>query len=148
MKRLRLGMIFLVLLFVAGCSKTVNVRLDGATDATTAEVFGKIVGSADGVVSAKRYSSTIKPGNPEASSVFWRASISGIDGFHLQTEIMEMAKEVIRYGGNLNMLGVPYRYSEDEIAMLLGLRPEDATTKEIRFVIDRELARDREMSGW
>jgi len=148
MKRLSALMLLCALLLTAGCAKTINVRLDGVTDPVTEEVFGKIVGSAEGVVSAKRYSSSIHPGDPESSSTFWRASVSGIDGFYLQTEIMEMAKEVIRYGGSLNMLGVPYNYSESEIAMLLGLRPHDATTKEIRFIIDRELIRDREMSGW
>ena len=126
----------------------INVRLDGANDATVAEAFGKIVGSAEGVVGSTRYSSRIVPDNPQASVINWRVTVNGIDTFTLQTSIIEMSKELLRAGGWLTMEGVPYRYTKDEIAMLLGLRPGDATSRQIWFVIDRELARDREMSGW
>jgi len=126
----------------------INVRLDGANDAAVTEVFGKIVSSAGGVVDARRYSTVIVADNPQASRVFWRVSVDGIDAFQLQTAIMDMDRKLLRAGGNLSMEGVVYNYTMDEIAMLLGLRPGDATSREIQFVIDRELARDREMSGW
>ncbi len=126
----------------------INIRLDGANDATVAEAFGKIVGSAEGVVDAKRYSSSIVPDNPQGSYINWRVSVNGIDSFNLQTSIMDMSRELIRAGGLLTMEGVPYNYSNDEIVMLLGLRPADATSRQLWFVIDRELARDRENSGW
>ncbi len=126
----------------------ISVRLDGANDATVTEVFGKIVSSAEGVVAAKRYGTTIVPDNPQASSVNWRVTVNGIDSFNLQTTIMDMSREVLRAGGMLTMEGVPYRYTQDEISMLLGLRPADATSRQLWFLIDRELARDREMSGW
>lgn len=126
----------------------INVRLDGANDASVAEAFGKIVGSSEGVVGSTMYGSRIVPDTPQASVVNWRVRVSGIDSFTLQTTIMDMSKELLRAGGMLTMQGVPYRYSKDEIAMLLGLRPVDATPRQLWFVIDRELARDREMSGW
>lgn len=148
-KKLFLVIFLTLLLGLSGCAKkTIDVRLDGATDAVTGEIFGKIVKSADGVVSAKRKSFTINPENSDASKVLWQVTVDGVDSFHLQTEIMSMAKEVIRYGGNLNLLGVPYRYSEDEISLLLGLKPHGGTAKQVKFVIDRTLMRDREFSGW
>ncbi len=126
----------------------IDVRLDGATDAPVAEAFGKIVGSAEGVVAAKRYSSRIVPDNLQASSSDWRVTVSGVDAFTLQTNIIDMSRELIRAGGYVTMAGVPYRYSMGEIGLLIGLRPADATSRKLWFVIDRELARDREMSGW
>ncbi len=127
--------------------KLVNVRLDGATDATVAEAFGKIVNTAPGVVTAKRYSTRIVPDEPQACFILWRATIENTDPFRLQTNIMKMVDDVIDAGGTLTLKGVPYRYTAAEIDMLKGVRPADATSREIQFVVDRELARDREFSG-
>lgn len=126
----------------------VNVRLDGANDAAVAEVFGKTLISAKGVVVAKRYSSVIIPDNPQASYVIWRATVRDTDPFQLQTTIVDMVREIVKAGGVLNLEGQYYNYGRDEIAMLYGLRPGGATSREIQFVVDRELAQDREMSGW
>ena len=125
----------------------INVRLDGANDAAVAEAFGKIVNTAPGVVSAKRYSTSIVPDEPQASFIIWRATIEATDPFRLQTNIMKMVDDVLDAGGTLTLKGVPYRYTAAEIAMLKGVRPADATSREIQFVVDRELARDREFTG-
>ncbi len=126
----------------------IDVRLDGANEPAVAEAFGKIVGSAEGVVEASRYGMTIVPDNPQASFVNWRVTVNGIDSFTLQTTIMDMSRELIRAGGLLTMEGVPYNYTKDEIGLLYGLRPGDATSRKLWFLIDRDLAREREMSGW
>lgn len=125
----------------------INVRLEGATDAAVAEAFGKIVNSAPGVVAAKRYSTQIVPNEPQACFILWRATIEKTDPFRLQTNIMKMVDDVLDAGGTLVLKGVPYRYTTAEIDMLKGVRPADATSREIQFVVDRELARDREFSG-
>jgi len=124
--------------------KLVTVRLDGATDAAVAEVFGKIVSTAPGVVSSKRYSTEIIPDDPQGCHILWRATIDKTDSFVLQTNIMKMVNDVLAAGGTLTLKGVPYRYTPSEIALLGGVRPADATSREIQFVVDRELARDRE----
>jgi hypothetical protein len=128
-------------------AKYVSVRLDGATDYEIVEVFGKVLKTANGVEYAKNYSQRIVPDNPQASFVTWRATISDIDPFVLQANIIKMLNDILDNGGETVLKGVPYRYTAAEIDLLKGIRPGDATSREIQFVVDRELARDREMAG-
>lgn len=168
MKRIKHTLLFglLILVTLSGCAQQpggatsfgqtvgdyetmIDVRLEGATDPATSEIFGKVVSTAPGVVSAKRYSSRLVPDEPQASWVMWRALVEeGTTTFLLQTEMMDMFREVIKEGGYLDLYGVPYRYSDSEIALLKGLRPMEATSRSLSFLVDRELARDREMSGY
>lgn len=123
----------------------VEVRLDGATEYTLAEIFGKVVSTATGVVDARRMSASLVPENPEASHATWQVRLEDTDPFRLQTNVMKMIDDVLEAGGELNMNGVPYRYTASEVDLLKGLRPGEATSRRIQFVIDRELARDREL---
>jgi uncharacterized membrane protein YgcG len=125
----------------------INVKLDGATEYELAEVFGKVVNTATGVVEAKRYGSRIVPDNPQASFVTWRVRTEDTDPFRLQSNIIKMINDILDAGGEIVMRGVPYRYTAAEVDLLKGIRPGDTTSREIQFVVDRELARDREFSG-
>ncbi len=134
---------------IARYQNLVEVRLTGATAGAVSEAFGKVVGSAPGVVAATRYASRVQPDTPQGSWETWRVTTAGeADVFRLQSEIMAMVEEVMRNGGYVDIYQVPYRYSPDEIALLKGLRPMEATSRSLYFVIDRELARDREMAGY
>lgn len=124
----------------------INVRLDGATEYELMEVFGKIVNTARGVVDAKRYSSRIVPDNPQASYMTWRVMIYNTDPFRLQANMMHMVNTILDYGGTVRLRGVTYRYTAGEVDLLMGIRPGDATSREIQFIVDRERARDREFS--
>jgi uncharacterized membrane protein YgcG len=125
----------------------INIRLDGATEYETAEAFGKVINTATGVVEAKRYGSRIVPDNPQASYSNWRVQIEDTDPFRLQANIIKMINDILDAGGEIVMRGVPYRYTAAEVDLLKGVRPGDTTSREIQFVVDRELARDREFSG-
>jgi hypothetical protein len=125
----------------------VEIRLEGATEYTLSEIFGKVINTATGVTEAKRYASQIIPENPQASYVVWRVRIEGTDPFRLQANIIKMAHEILDAGGELYLKGVPYRYTADEVDLLKGIRPGDATDRRVQFVIDRELARDKELQG-
>ncbi len=125
----------------------INVRLDGATEYEMAEVFGKVLNTARGVVEAKRYRSRIVPDNPQASVVIWRVRIEGTDPFRLQANIIKMINDILDNGGEIVMKGVPYRYTAAEVDLLKGIRSGDSSSREIQFVIDRERARDREFQG-
>lgn len=128
-------------------SKYVTIKLDGATEYETVEVFGKVVKTARGVVYAKNYGQRIIPDNPQASHVTWRATIEDTDAFVLQANIVKMIKEIVDNSGQIILKGVPYRYDAAEVDMLKAVRPGDATSMEVQFVVDRELMRDREMAG-
>ncbi len=125
----------------------VNIRLDQVTEHIVAEVFGKVVNTVTGVISAKRYSSSIMPDYPQASFVTWRVSIDQTDPFRLQANIMKMIHDISDAGGTITLKGVPYRYTAAEVDMLKGIRPGDATSLQIQFVLDRELVRDNEFTG-
>jgi hypothetical protein len=127
----------------------ITVHLDGANDGAVTEVFGKMLQSAAGLADVKRYRTTIAPDNPQASKVLWLVTArDDLDPFGLQTTIIHMTRELFQTGGVLPAAEEGYAYPLAEIAMLRGLRAGDATSRKIHFVIDRELARDREMSGW
>jgi len=125
----------------------VDVRLEGATEYTLSEIFGKVINTATGVAEAKRYASQIIPENPQASYVVWRVRIEDTDPFRLQANIIKMVHEILDAGGELYLKGVPYRYTPAEVDLLKGIRPGDATDRRVQFVIDRELARDKELQG-
>ena len=125
----------------------INIRLEGATEYEVTEVFGKVVNTVTGVVHAKRYSSRLIPDNPAASYQIWRVTIQNSDPFRLQANIVKMLNDISDNGGSIVLKGVPYRYTAAEVDLLKGVRPGDATTRELQFVLDRELVRDREFSG-
>ncbi len=125
----------------------VNVRLDGATEYEAAEVFGKVLSTAPGVVEAKRYGSRIVPDNPQASYSTWRVRIEDTEPFRLQANVMKAVNDVLDAGGEVWIRGVPYRYTAGEVNLLMGIRPGDATSREVQFVLDRERLRDREFEG-
>jgi hypothetical protein len=58
----------------------IEVRLDGATEYTLSEIFGKVINTAKGVVEAKRTSSNIVPDNPQACWVTWQVRIRILSG--------------------------------------------------------------------
>ena len=125
----------------------IEVRLDGVTEYELAEVFGKVINTVNGVVEAKRYSSRIVPDNPQGCFVNWRVRIEDTDPFRLQANTIKMINDILDAGGEITIKGVPYRYTPPEVDLLKGIRPGDTTSRSIQFVIDRELARDKEFSG-
>ncbi|MCD6292655.1 MAG: hypothetical protein J7M09_04260 [Deltaproteobacteria bacterium] len=124
-----------------------EVRLDGATEYEAAEVMGKVINTATGVLEAKRYASNVVPNNPKASWSTWRVTYEGTDPFRLQSNIMTMINQVLDAGGELTLKGVPYRYTAAEVNLLMGIRTGSATSRMVQFVFDRERMRDREFSG-
>lgn len=125
----------------------IYVNLDGAVNYETGEAFGKIVNTATGVISAKRYGQDIVPGNPQASYVKWRVQIGDTEPFRLQANIMTMINYVLDHGGDVVIRGVPYRYTPAEVDMLRGIRISSANPKVLNFVVDRERMRDSDFSG-
>ena len=124
-----------------------EVRLDGATEYEAAEVMGKVINTATGVLEAKRFGSNTVPNNPKACWSTWRVTYEGTDPFRLQSNIMTMINQVLDAGGSLTLKGVPYRYSAAEVNLLMGIRTGSATSRMVQFVFDRERMRDREFSG-
>ncbi len=128
---------------------TLQIRLDGATDYEIAEVFGKVLNTATGVVDAKRVGGSIVRNNPQASYAAWRVEIDGsiTESFRLEANIMKMIGDVMDSGGNIELKGVPYRYSADEIRQLKGIHPGKSNARQLQFVVDRGETIEREMTG-
>ena len=125
----------------------IDIRIDGATEYEALEVFQKVLNTATGVTKAKRYSTFMKPDNPQACHATWSVTIEDTDPFRLQANIMTMIKQILDAGGDITLKGVPYRYTAAEVNLLMGLRPGDTTSREIQFVYDRERMKDKEMEG-
>lgn len=126
--------------------KYINVRLDKANEYELLETFGKVLNTVSGVVDARRYSQRIVADNPQACFSEWEVEIRGTDPFRLQANMMKMVNDILDAGGEIVINGVPYRYSPSEMKLMMGLRPGEATSRSVQFVIDRERMRDREFS--
>ena len=124
----------------------VNVRLEGGTEYELVEVFGKVIHTVRGVVDARTYRVRVEPESAQASFALWRVRIEDTDPFRLQANVMKMLADISEASGRITLKGVPYRYDTVEIELLKGIRPGDATTREIVFVVDRERVRDLEFS--
>lgn len=131
---------------LSGYDNLIDVRLEGANEPALTEIFGKVVNSAPTVVSAKQYAVNIVADNPQACWLIWRAEVKEGGAFQLQTDMMDMFGEIYRTEGFLDLYGVPYRYAASEVDLLKGVRVSEAISKRLRFIIDRELARDKEMA--
>ena len=60
---------------------------------------------------------------------------------------MKMVGDIVDANGSITLKGVPYRYTKDEVQLLMGLRTGSVSSREIQFVIDRDRARNKELSG-
>jgi len=125
----------------------IEIRLDGATEYPLSEVFGKVVNTARGVVEAKIMASSIIPNNPNASYATWRVRIEDTDPFRLQANMMNMIHSILDAGGEIQLKGVPYRYTAAEVDLLKGIRPGQTTSRSIQFVIDRDYSKDKGFEG-
>ncbi len=125
----------------------VEIRLEEVDESTTARAFGKVLRSANGVIDAKRYSAKIVPGDPQRSYVLWRVLTSYSEPLRLEDSIMDGINMVLDNGGRIIINGVRFNFTPPEIEMLKGVRLIDATANQLRYIVDRELARDRDFSG-
>ncbi len=134
---------------IAKQAQYVNLRLDQANEYELVEAFGKVVNTVRGVTAARRYNQRIVPDNPQACVTEWEVAIdtNQTDPFRLQANIMKMVNDILDAGGTIRINGVPYRYTPSEMKLMMGLRPGEATSRSIQFVVDRERARDREFAG-
>ncbi len=147
-----------LLLGLSGCAQKVPslhtsddqlvvVRLDEVDEGTTARAFGKILRAADGVLDSKRYTASIVPGEPQKSFVLWKVLTSYADPLRLEDSIIDGINTVLRSGGQVRLNGMNFDFSPGEIEMLKGVRLVEANANQIRYIVDRELARDRDFSG-
>ncbi len=124
-----------------------EVRLDMVSEYPLVEVFGKVLNSVRGVTAAKTYRIRVEPEAPQAGYAQWRLAYSGTDPFRLQANIMTMLKKISRANGKLTLKGIAYRYTPDEVILLKGIRPADATSDSLLFTVDTELVRDKAMAA-
>ena len=106
-------------------------------------MFGKVVNTVRGVVEAKRMALSILPDNPNASYAIWQVKTDDAGPFRLQANMMNMIHSILDAGGEIQLKGVPYRYTPAEMDLMKGIRPGQATSRSIQFVVDREYSRDK-----
>lgn len=126
----------------------VEVRLEEVDESTVARAFGKVLRSGEGVISVRRSKANIIPGNPQASYAAWNVETSYADPLRLEDSIMDGINMVLRAGGYVVINGVTFDFTPHEIEMLKGVRLIDSRrSNQLRYKVDRELARDRDFSG-
>ena len=118
----------------------IDLLLSGAERYETVHVFGKILGTVKGVENIDHLTQRIVIGNPQACFSNWRIEInpSETNPFQLQANIMERIKSILDARESDHLL----RLSHHEIESLKGVRPADATSRSLQFVVDRELMRN------
>lgn len=126
----------------------VEVRLEEVDEGSVARAFGKVLRSGDGVINVKRLKANIIPGNPQASYAIWDVHTNYADPLRLEDSIIDGINMVLRAGGYVVINGVTFDFSPPEIEMLKGVRLIDSQkSNQLRYIVDRELARDRDFSG-
>ena len=125
----------------------IMVRLEGITDYELLEIFDKVLKTTTGVTSAEEYGSNLNPSSAQKSFATWIVNIDGTTHTHLRANVIKRIHDILEQGGRTVIDNVPYRYTPDEVNLLRGIRQGTANRQVIQFVIDRELVRDREMSG-
>lgn len=128
---------------------TLELKLIGANEEELAEVFGKVLNSVRGVVDTRIAAQEIIPNEPQRCFTLWRVEIDSndTDTFRLKTNINKMINDILDAGGYIKINGVPYRYSPSEVKMMQGFRSSRVTANSIQFVIDRDRARERDLSN-
>jgi len=126
-----------------------NIRLAKATAYELVEAFGKVLITARGVKASRQFFQRIVPDNPQACLAEWEVEIDTreTDPFRLQANIMKMVNDILDAGGTIRLKGIPYRYTPDEMRLMMGLMPGEATTRAVQFMVDRERARQRRLVG-
>ena len=132
---------------VQGPDSPLIITLDGGTDHKVVSIFGAVIGAAPGVKNVRMVSSKLVPDSPQTSSAVWHAEHRNADIFAVQTAIMDSLDEIIDTGGSFKLQGKAYSCAAPEIALLKGIRPDSATGRHLRFVVDRERMRDQEFFG-
>ncbi len=127
--------------------RQIMVRLEGITDYELLEIFDKVLKTTTGVTSAEEYGSNPNPRSAQKGFATWIVKIDGTTHTHLRANVIKRIHDILAQGGETVIGGVPYRYTPDEVNLLRGIRQGTANRQVIQFVIDRELVRDREMSG-
>ncbi len=127
----------------------IELKLTGANEEELAEVFGKVLNTVRGVVNAKIAAQEIVANNPQRCFTLWRVEVDpdDTDTFRLKTNINKMINDILDAGGYIRIKGVPYRYSASEVKMMQGFRSARVTPASIQYVIDRDRARARDLSG-
>ncbi|KOR32477.1 hypothetical protein TI05_07020 [Achromatium sp. WMS3] len=125
-----------------------NVRLEGVTSYEWGEIFGKVINTVPGVVVADLYNYQSVPNNPQASYMIWRVRIeTNSDIFRFQANVISHIKRIIDNGGWIKLRGTTYNYSPAEVDVLKGIRIGTSHSREAVFVIDRDLAQERDFTG-
>ena len=132
---------------VKALSEHINVRLLEATRYELVEVFGKVINTVRGVTDTKLYGVVLQPENPQASYAAWRVSISHTELFRFQANVMTMLDRIFAAGGHIVVKGVPYRYTPAEVDLLKAIRPGEASSQSVVFVVDRDRAQAIEFSS-
>jgi len=124
-----------------------DLTLHEATEEEVVEVFGKVINTVQGVADAKITAQEIIPAEPQRCFTRWRVEVRGTDTFRLKTNINKMISDILDAGGSIRINGVPYRYTPSEVSMLMGFRSGRVTANAVHFVIDRDRARAKALSG-
>jgi len=125
----------------------IKVRLEGVTSYELLEIFDKVLITTTGVTSAEEYGSNINSRSPQKSFATWIVKIDGTSHTRLRANVIKRIHDILEQGGRTVIDGVPYRYTPDEVNLLRGITQGTSNRQVIQFVIDRKLAREREMSG-
>ncbi len=155
---LRAVSLIFVLLIMAGCAKNppplhtskdqvIEITLTEVDSSTTAEVFGRIVRAADGVIEVKRYGQHVSPGNPQDSYTTYVATTMYKDPSRLDYSILENIRTLLSCGGYAMIRNNLFEFSPSAVESLMGVRLIDAGARQLEYKVDRELKRDREFAG-
>ncbi len=120
----------------------IRIYLQGAPDDGLIELFDTIIRNTPGVIKANRIRSRLKPSYPGGSITVWRVEIEDVDPFFIESNIMQTVKDhfaveqLIKNRDDQIWDHTTFNY-------LRWIRPGDASTEKLCFIVDWCAAGDR-----
>ena len=115
----------------------ISVKLLGVTKYELTEMFNDLLVKAPGVVEAKRYRLRLEPDNPGACIVEWQVRLEGADAFQLEIKLYKMVRNLANSRTDVHTQALTFKPTAEDLAFLKDIRPWQASTKELQFVLKR-----------
>ncbi len=112
----------------------IQLRLDGATNYRTVEIFNQLIKSISIVSNIERTRMVIVPGNPSRCITHWQMDTNEQDTFTIESQLYARIKNLPVEGKGKHLQDLSFIPNEDDIEQVKKIVPYSATLENLHFV--------------
>ncbi len=113
-----------------------RIYLQGAPDDDLIELFDGVIATTPGVKHVRRIRSRLDPRQPGRSVAVWEVETTGIDPFFIESNIMDTLKDEYAVERIIASRDQEASVDRDVMGYLRWIRPGDASTDKLCFIVD------------